>query len=318
MSGGDTARTGGSTDLYFWIDQIPDAFDRLRDDHLPEEIQLDYTIESLSYLETGLVDYTLDGERALPSGFCDDAMAYLGEVLLTIGGGAWGWDTAASLGELDGEPVVCPDEALGLAALAPLLLIEQALTERTGQVFSNTATRLAEAVAALREQRPGWEPVKQHTHGVDPLPEEPRHPWLAGWLAKRERTFAAWTEETGKPAAWDFSPESLDVLGGLVRDRFATEPEFEAAEDALFLQGAAWYVGEVARRERGAVWTYRDRDEDAMWTGEPIMTQPGVREGNTASPMSELYACLEFGPAMLREALDSYVPDSEAQSTRRP
>ncbi|MFI1740840.1 hypothetical protein [Streptomyces sioyaensis] len=68
-------------------------------------------------------------------------------------------------------------------------------------------------------------------------------------------------------------------------------------------------MGEVARLERDAAWYYLDPSEhDTHWAGDPLMNQPGVRDGNLASPMSELYvtAVLDREGVVLRERLDWY------------
>ncbi|WP_354645348.1 hypothetical protein [Kitasatospora camelliae] len=305
-------RTGVVPDLIVWIDHVPEAIDRLGEEHLPDDVRLDFSLESLAHLEAALLGhFTMEGPVEPGSGFVNDAMAYLGEVLLTVAGGGWGWDTAP-VGEVEGHPVVVPDAALALAPVAPMLLIGQALSGRTGDEFSAAAGRLGEAVAGLRKERPGWEPVKDHTPGVDPEPEVPEHPWLAGWLAERKRAFPTWVQETGQvEGIWDFSASSLDVLERLAKERVWSEDRFEAAAPGLFLQGAAWYVGEVARRARGAAWAYMDPEEhDSTWAGEPYMTQPGVRDGNIASPMAELYAAAvmaqEGESGVLRERLSWY------------
>ncbi|MET9372726.1 hypothetical protein ABZX98_01030 [Streptomyces sp. NPDC002992] len=312
MTSGQSVRTGGVPDLIVWIDHVPEAIDRLREESLPEETRLDFGVESLPRLEAALLRHYAPDAPAEPGvALVNDAMAYLGEVLLTVAGGGWGWDTEP-VGEVEGRPVVVPDAALGLEPVAPMLLVERALSRRTGDEFAAAARRLSDAVAGLREERPDWEPVKEHTPGVDPEPEVALHPWLAGWLAERERAFAAWVQETGQPAeTWDFSASSLDVLERLTKERFSSGPHFEASEPESFLQGAVWYLGEVARRSRGAAWSYMDPEEhDTTWAGQPYLTQPGVRDGNIASPMAELYAASvmagEDESGVLRERLSWY------------
>ncbi|WP_406304817.1 hypothetical protein OHA61_24440 [Streptomyces sp. NBC_00885] len=312
MTRGETVRTGGVPDLIVWIDHVPDAIDRLREEHLPDDVRLDFGVESLAHVEAALLrHHAAEGSEELGSGFVNDATAYLGEVLLTVAGGGWGWDTEPA-GDVEGHPVVVPDAALGLPPVAPVLLIGEALSSRTGHELTTAARRLGEAVDGLRKERPDWEPVKEHTPGVDPEPEVPVHPWLADWLAERERAFSAWVEETGlTEETWDYSASSLDVLERLAKERVPSAQRFEAAEPGLFLQGAAWYVGEVARRMRGAAWAYMDPEEhDSTWAGQPYMTQPGVRDGNIAAPMAELYAAAvmaeEGESGVLRERLSWY------------
>ncbi|WP_407288207.1 hypothetical protein [Streptomyces sp. BP-8] len=306
MAPNDSVRTGGVPELVLWFDQVPDAIDRLKEDHLPEAEWLDFSVDSLPRLEDALLDH---GDADEPTGFVDDAMAYLGEVLMGVGGGAWGWDTE-SAGDAGGQPAIVPDAALEADPILPMLLIADALNVSSGSVFTEAVASLSAAVEAVRTHDPQFTPAKEHTPGVDPDPEVPRYPWLSGWLNEREKTFAVWVEETGLPAqTWDFSPASLDVLERLVRERFPAKEEFEEAEAGLFLQGASWYVGEVARRERDAAWHYLDPEEhDTHWAGDPLMNQPGIRDGNLASPMSELYAAavLDRDGVVLRERLDWY------------
>ncbi len=83
-----------------------------------------------------------------------------------------------------------------------------------------------------------------------------RHPDLVVWLDERAAGFERWAVATGAPERWDFSPASLDELEELVRSRFTGEEETTAARRDTFLQGAAWYVGEVVCRTKGAVWKY--------------------------------------------------------------
>lgn len=85
---------------------------------------------------------------------------------------------------------------------------------------------------------------------------------LDRWLAARNNEFPSWIAQFGAGAVWDFSVESLDALEALIRQR-ASGPEelLEDKNNADFLEGAAWYFGEVLRREdpERFRWEY-DRD----------------------------------------------------------
>jgi len=72
---------------------------------------------------------------------------------------------------------------------------------------------------------------------------------LARWLAAREAGFPHWIEQFGSASQWDFSDESLDELEALIK-RIAAGPEelLEDKANADFVEGAAWYFGEVLRR----------------------------------------------------------------------
>lgn len=73
---------------------------------------------------------------------------------------------------------------------------------------------------------------------------------LARWLAARNDEFPSWIAQFGTGAEWDFSVDSLDALEALIRQR-ASGPEelLEEKHNGDFLEGAAWYFGEVLRRE---------------------------------------------------------------------
>jgi hypothetical protein len=73
---------------------------------------------------------------------------------------------------------------------------------------------------------------------------------LARWLAARNDEFPRWIKQFGSGQEWDFSVDSLDALEALIR-RVASGPEelLENKANANFLEGAAWYFGEVLRRD---------------------------------------------------------------------
>lgn len=93
----------------------------------------------------------------------------------------------------------------------------------------------------------------------DPIDDEAdprRHPELASWLAERADAFEEWAQATGTPERWDFSAESLAALEDLVRRTFTDEEGFLSARSEPFVQGAVWYVGEILRRHKGAMWAF--------------------------------------------------------------
>jgi hypothetical protein len=69
--------------------------------------------------------------------------------------------------------------------------------------------------------------------------------------------FPAWVRDYGGNSVWDFSPESLDALEDLIIGRGSTpEQLLEDQQNAPFVDGALWYLGEVLRRERPLPWAY--------------------------------------------------------------
>ncbi|NBE50284.1 hypothetical protein [Streptomyces boluensis] len=236
-------------DLAAWVADVPALVMRLEIWHTPEHFTLDLTVESLRVLEEAIVfTYAPEGTDESRD-FLQGAMAYLGEALMNIGGGSWGWTA-------EGHPVVRPDAELGQAHLDPLRLIIAAQERGDFEVFGEAAGRLLEAVAARRDTDPAWKPVKVATPGLDPWEPEERHPWLARWLDARSTEFGTWAAATGDdPRAWDFTPESLTPLAELLIGRYGTGEKLAAALDEPTVRGAVWYVGEVAVRHRAAVWT---------------------------------------------------------------
>ncbi|BFV56509.1 hypothetical protein KCMC57_up16130 [Kitasatospora sp. CMC57] len=130
------------------------------------------------------------------------------------------------------------------------------------------------------------------TQPESPPHDLPEHPTLAAWLAERRAAPPSWAEEAfGGAWRWNFHPDTLDRLAAEVVRRFATAEEFDAAREEPFVQGACWYLGEVIRRTRGAVWRYLAADpgsgpaKPGSRAGLPFVdqpTKPGRRHGGPA------------------------------------
>ncbi|MGP3980543.1 hypothetical protein [Streptomyces sp. KR80] len=179
-------------------------------------------------------------------------------------------------------------------------LLDQALTEQTGGVFQGANERLQRAVDVAKERYASWRPVKAAVEYLDVVPDPVTDERLTAWLTEREDSFPAWAEKAGDPAGWDFSVDSLDVLETLVEKRYS-DAEFRTAREAgdPFLQGAAWYLGEVCRRHRGGRWQYRAARPDATpgdwysahsrWTETPYVWVPLRQHGRALFPMGTLW-----------------------------
>ncbi|MGW0732135.1 hypothetical protein [Streptomyces sp. NPDC002851] len=296
-----------------WTGDLPYQLLLLEHVLVGEEFAYDYAPTSLNALETRLLQrYAADQDPYRRTEFTQSAAAYLGEVLLGIAGGSWAWNTRP-FGDLPGQPVVRPDQELELSPIAPMLLIAYALRVRTGTAFADEAERLRQAVAGRQQADDGWEPVRAHLPYVPPAPPLPEHPALAAWLDERERALSAWAEDAFDGAwRWNFHPDTLDWLDAVVRRRFATVEEFDAAREEPFVQGACWYLGEVIRRNKGAVWQYVPFDPDTepgtvgsrecAWTEVPFVDQPDKRVGGTALPLECLRELLPTADAAVAGA----------------
>ncbi|MFI0468710.1 hypothetical protein ACH347_31910 [Saccharopolyspora sp. 5N102] len=316
------APTTSGDELSQWIDDVQPLVMRLDTCHVDQEFEFqpDMSADSLLVLEEALVNSYRPEGGPDAADFLRGAMAYLGESLMMIAGGRWGWAA-------DERPVVLPDPELHLEPVDPLNLIVETLESPVFGVFTGSADMLRHAVLERQAEHPGWKPVKEPIPGLDPWGPEDQHPWLAGWLATRTAQFDAWVADTGvDKAAWDFSPASLDVLGRLVTERYPGGEAFERDEDAPFAQGAIWYAGEVGIRNRSGAWRYREPAEGLppeeaernIYLLRPHVVQPAVREGGGDIPFfALLQAARERNPEALRTRLGRYAAPTDSPVTYR-
>lgn len=153
---------------------------------------------------------------------------------------------------------------------------------------------------------------------MSPIPPHD-HPQLLDWLTTRRAAHPAWCRETGRGEDfWDFTPGSLHVLEQLIRDRYRDDEQMHADRLSNFLQGACWYVGEVAVRERGHQWRFDPFAvgdaplPDLFASGEPGMidspTVAAPRERQGTGPM-ELIRSLFWELDDIDEPLDAHLTD---------
>jgi hypothetical protein len=268
-----------------WREGLSPMLAGLQDFIVGPDEPLDHSVESLRHLEQILLAETSPGQPPR-AGLAEAAGGYLGEVLLTIGGGAWAWD---------------PDSDLPVAGLAvgetaePMPLVLDAVVERTGTVWSGEYERIRALAEARRNEDPSWAPRRTDRPALRVTTSDapPPDPWLTHWLTLREHGFPAWSAATGRSDDLDFSPESLLALEQVVRRRIPTQAALREPSDDGFVQGAIWYVGEVARRHRDARWRYRPDPTGTSanpYTGKPFVKQDD--DGNGAIPILELEAAV--------------------------
>lgn len=144
------------------------------------------------------------------------------------------------------------------------------------------------------------------------------HAWTAAQAAAME-TRSPFDEDEG-----DFSVESLDRLGDLLRRHFSSYEDIMAAHDTELVNVAAWYFGEVHVRHYGAQWQCRPaHDPQAYGNDQPYVTIPFSRadeyppadddpdqDGRPLTvPVDELDALFLRGPGhLLRDTLARYRP----------
>jgi hypothetical protein len=234
-------------------------------------------------------------------------MAYLGEALMRVGGGHWEFGPHPTNPSVE-VPVACPDEALGLPPISPLGLIIDAIRERSGDLFTRAHAELGRAVAGRRAVDPFWSPTKEPSIAADAAPLPPVD-HLVSWLAMRERSFDRWVrDEAGGTDTLDFSRGSLRALHALVRRWMpGGEADFDKPERRELVDGAAWYLGEVAVRTTRAEWQYRDGDPAVNpLAGTPYLESFGPA-GNMLFPVASLMAAAESDdPGYLDKTLSRF------------
>lgn len=275
----------------------------LRQFELPETVTLDYSAASLRAVEGCLID-RLDGPRdpADPEDladpgerrFVDGVVAYLGETLMRLAGGAWIWPESVRY-----APLVRPDAPLGLSPVSPRALILTALASESGERFAAAYEVWESAVRRVRQTRPSWRPVKEPTSADPPDPDSPR---LTAWLAERARDFGHWVAAYAADDSWDFSAGSLPALEDLVRRVTPTAGALYDPSRRDFVEGATWYLGEVMRRGLGGRWNFEDRLSDGR--NFPFVERIGAWE-STSTPALALENALGR-PGYLRAHYDNF------------
>jgi len=278
-------QTSPDDGLAHWLDHIGPMLAGLLDHVVGSGATLDHSAASLHDLERLLLTETLDA--APREGLVEALGGYLGEALLTVGGGAWVWDEGSGL------PTAVLDAG---GTVEPMPLVLDAVTRRTGTVWATEHERVMAEAARRRADDDGWEPRRADrpalpTRAEDDTPD----PWLTRWLTTRRERFDAWSADTGRAGELDFSPASLVPLAQVVRLRIPSAAALDARIDDDLVQGAIWYLGEVGRIHRAARWRYTP-DPDGT-SENPSVGRPWVAQdddgGGSAIPALELWVAVE-------------------------
>ncbi|MFQ6328378.1 hypothetical protein ACLMAL_19840 [Nocardia sp. CWNU-33] len=267
---------GEHESLVRWIEELSITYD-LMDDIVPDDVVLDHTLESLELLGDVLYDYDET------PGFDDAAAAYIGQTLLKLAGGRWGWDDTPD-SDTFGQPLACPSEELGLTPVAPRKLVGSG-----GVAIVEKYVEWEQAVLEFAAVHPDWRPVKEFTWRLDRLPKVSDADRLSAWLAEREQRFPQWVAAYGAGGTWDFSPPSIDALAAALFRVTPTPEQLDDPGNADFVDGATWYLGETLRRAEPGQWIAPHGDEyfrvrkhpDDEWSSAPrVHLWLAVRDGN--------------------------------------
>ena len=220
-----------SEPLKWWLDWINVLIGAMWDANLRGVVELDYSRESLPALES-FVRERYRGRYPLGDDpFNAGVVAYLGETLMRLAGGAWEWTTEefpdAGSGDPDlrrnlakhewhasggdepdvvGLPIIRPDVATGLPALSPTHLLLDAVESTDGGVWASTCQRWQDSVNAYAADHPGWTPTKQHTLADGVFSSPAVSTVLDDWLAQQQKDFPQWAARYD--GDWDYSPRA--------------------------------------------------------------------------------------------------------------
>lgn len=275
-----------------WAGGISFALTSLQNEWGNDTATLDFSVTSL----TALLDdfqsaYDTPAEAIIPEQRPDTqaAMAYLGETLLQVCNGRWGWDGQPGFAERgtpgiadrsvraaitdtywgwsgnpagapSGIPVLVPDPVLNLETVSPLHLILAAIDDGDGDPWRKRYEELATVVSDYAASHPEWVPEQTEIPPVGDCYSIPGpSPVLTAWLATREALLPQWSPGSG---AWDFSPESLDRLDELICAHIANWEALDDPANRELVEGAVWYLGETLIRNgtssgRPSRWVYR-------------------------------------------------------------
>lgn len=277
--------------LRSWYDRIYFLLLGLQDIDLKGSgVRLDYSRRSLVELEHELLKrFAAPQDLVRPAGgeFVAGLTAYIGESLMRAAGGQWVWGrTGSAPGGADG-PVASADPVLELTPVAPIDLLIDAVTGRSGDRLTETYDRWAHAVEVHRHGNPSWQPEKQRTM-ADPPAEETEA--LRIWLEEQEAGFPAWVADFGAGSVWDFDPASLPTVEEVLRTFVPVRAELAEPEHRRLRDGAAWYVGETFRRRLGGRWI---KLRQAGNRNFPLIKGLGVRQSFQLTPVLALEGALE-------------------------
>ncbi|MEV6341248.1 hypothetical protein AB0M12_41825 [Nocardia vinacea] len=232
-------------------------------------------------------------------------VAYLGETLLRLAGGAW-----QEGADPEGLPLVGADPVLGLAPAAPAELVEKTVRTRREGLLSAVFADWERATQAYERDHPSWTPQRRPTPGLDPIPPAAADvAYLRSWLDEQEQAFPAWAAGPGAGTTWDFSRQSLDALGALVLQLTPTLDALLDPANARFTDVAAWYLGESIRRIKGGEWGYRDGNPKTDPLAYPHISQAEPNGHGKVIPIFDLQLTVRRGdPHNLTNCYDDFIP----------
>jgi hypothetical protein len=275
-----------------WSKMVVPSIDVLRT-RVPS-VDLDYSEQSLTAVERFVLDQAPD------TAVRTAVIAYLGETLVRHGNGMWIWQDDY-VDAAKGFPMVRRRNWAG-GEHSPAHVLQYALAWRDGVTFARL----------LR----GW---MRTANAEDAGATQPPSGGVETWPAAQRTRFDEWVAQYGAGHTWDFSAESLDVLGSIVLAHTPSGTKFlDGPEGQRFHEGAVWYFGETVLRTKPSYWrhyvtaTCEDSRLSALgvWTnlvhdGSGLAVHP-VREFNEMLLGPGWVQPWQPDPTMLRRTLEQW------------
>jgi hypothetical protein len=284
--------------LELWLIAVPIQIATLASDHLPKDITLDYSAESLRRIEEFAIGLSMRGIQ--DPDFNSGVIAYIGEALLRTVGGRWLWDDREH-SVTRGFPVVLPHLDSLKGTISPTHLLSFALQWRDGATLTRVYEAQCGRVAQRKAEDPTWTAMRSLTPGLDETTEAAPD-YCDVWRAEQRREFPNWVVRYGAERTWDFSRDSLLALGDIM-----AEPDRSEAEK----QCAAWYFGETLHRARPSYWRVGEVGDRPTDPWSISLTTHGRRGFVGSHPLQDIDGrLLRRGPddtTWLRNAYDRWV-----------
>jgi hypothetical protein len=114
------------------------------------------------------------------------------------------------------------------------------------------------------------------------------------WLTHMDDAIEAFVASAEEPLRrqLDGTPASLDKLEAWLLSRYASVADNRPASEAMFIRGAARYLGEILHIATGSKWTIENRDKKFVYFGLPIL-HDGKFGQTPACPMTMVTASLD-------------------------
>jgi hypothetical protein len=133
-----------------WI-KSAEAYRSLLEGMLLEGIELDNSVGSMRALQERLLRFDSgdDSSDMIYDGVAD----YIGEALLLLTGGSWGWD------EDEERPIVRAEARLGLEPVSPMELMDAVMARRDPEALVGAFESWSAAAERQRAADPSWAPI---------------------------------------------------------------------------------------------------------------------------------------------------------------